>query len=202
MYHTEPITNTRNYCTCCRTILYFQYPVVFSLKGWIEWLVEPIFLRRHWYTLRGHGAAFHDTMVHYRCDILPYAYIWSCCSVQHERITSNQYLISLEIVTLSYHKIEFSDSQMYLLLYLGWKIEVQYEEQMQSLYNMSGNAGTLAIQYSAANVNFDCILCWSWAHPVQEPMVQWPSNLTSRQPTHWYGVWLTFICIRWRSAPY
>ena len=43
---------------------------------------------------------------------------------------------------------------------------------MQSLYTMSGNAGTLTIQYLAANVNFDCILWRVWAYLVGGPIVR------------------------------
>ena len=54
---------------------------------------------------------------------------------------------------------------------------------MQSLYTMSANAGNLTIQYSAANVNFDCILWWVWAHLVREPIVRWRLDFTFRQQT-------------------
>ena len=114
MYHTEPITNIRNITPAaepsCLVKAQWLSPSRVGLNGWLNrYLTGDIDN-----ALCGHGAAFHDTMVHCRCDIN--AYIWSCCSVQHERITSNQYLKILEIVTLSQHKIEFLDSHVYLLL--------------------------------------------------------------------------------------
>ena len=122
MYHAEPITNIRNITPAAEPPCLFKAqwlsPSRVGLSGWLNrYLTGDIDN-----ALCGHGAAFHDTMVHCRCDVN--AYIWSCCFVQHEKITSNSYLISLKIFTLSWHRFEFLDSHMCLLLYLGWKIEV------------------------------------------------------------------------------
>ena len=73
---------------------------------------------------------------------------------------------------------------------------------MQSSYTMSGNVGTLTIQYEAASMKFDCILWRVWVHLVREPTVRWRSNFIFSQRTRSCGVRLAFIRICCRSAPY
>ena len=101
------------------------FPTRVGLNGWLKWYLTGDIGN----ALCGHGAQVHDTMVHCRCDIN--AFIWSCCFVLYEKITLNSCIICPKIFTLSWHRFEFLRSNMYLLLYLGWKIELQCKEKMQ-----------------------------------------------------------------------